>query len=70
MATKNGLVTKLYLDKRLDKFKEELYQIKDEIIGEIKKMREEFNAHQFSHMRINDDISDHEKRLIKLEKTS
>lgn len=38
--------------------KEELYDIKDEIVGEIKSMREDFDTHQFSHQRINDELSE------------
>lgn len=64
-------VTKLYLDRRLGefgkKFKDELYEIKDEIVGEIKAMREEFDTHQYSHTRINDDLQDHDQRMSKLE---
>lgn len=86
MAKTNGVVTKGYLDKRLNEFKggfrdyldkrldefktefkNELYEIKDEIVGEIKAMREEFETHQFSHSRINDEIQDHERRIAKLE---
>lgn len=79
----NDLVTKKYLDSRLRKFKTELktelkeelradlksdlYDIKDEIVKEIKDLREEFQAHQFSHIRINDDLQDHEKGLKGLE---
>jgi len=33
-------------------------------------MREEFDAHQFSHVRINDEIQDHERRISKVEKAS
>lgn len=65
---KNNLVTKRYLDKRLGTFKEELYDMKDEIVGEIKALREEFDSHQFSHTRINDELQDHEKRITKIEK--
>jgi predicted RNase H-like nuclease (RuvC/YqgF family) len=64
-------VTEKYLDQRLEKsnakLKEELYEIKDEIVGEIKAMRDEFNAHQYSHARINDELQDHDKRIGKLE---
>lgn len=79
----NNLVTKTYLDKRLDQFgrkfkrelkeelreelKDDLYEIKDEIVGEIRDMREEFNAHLFSHERISDQLQDHEDRIVKLE---
>ncbi len=80
----NNLVTKPYIDKKFNEFKielktelrselgadlkEELYQIKDEIVGEIKALREEFDAHQYSHIRINEDLIDHENRITKLEK--
>ena len=72
---KDGFVTKTYLDQKLTTFKEELkdelkvelYEIKDEIVGEIKAFREEFQAHQFSHTRINDELQDHDRRISKLE---
>lgn len=68
----NNLVTKDHLDKKLKEFKielkDELLEIKDEIVGEIKNMREEFDAHQFSHARINETLDDHEIRLSTLEK--
>ena len=79
----NGLLTKAYLDKKLGQFgkklkdelktelkrdlKSELLEIKDEIVGEIKDMREEFNTHQYSHIRVNDDLQEHDRRLKKLE---
>ena len=69
-------VTDKYLSQKLkesfkefgDKLKEDLYQIKDEIMSELKKNRENDEAHQFSHMRINDDIQDLDKRVKTLEK--
>jgi predicted nucleic acid-binding Zn-ribbon protein len=39
----------------------------ERIMTELKDMREEFSAHQFSHMRINDDLEEHDRRLKKLE---
>lgn len=39
------------------------------ILGELKDMREEFSTHQFSHMRINDELQEHDKRLKNLEAT-
>ena len=68
MAKANNYVTEKYLDKKLKSFKTELktelkseikielYEIKDEIVGEIKAMREEFDVHQYSHVRINDEL--------------
>lgn len=49
----NNLVTKDYFDRKLqdfggklkNKLKSELLEIKDEIVGEIKAMREEFDVH-------------------------
>lgn len=40
------------------------------ILSEIKDLREDFSAHQFSHMRINDDLIEHDSRLKKLETTA
>lgn len=67
VIAKNNLVTKDFLDDRLKTFKDDLYAIKDEIMGELKGLREEFHSHQYSHVRINDEIQDHEKRINKLE---
>ncbi len=79
MPKTDNVITKDYLDKRLNQFKTELktelgeelkgelYEIKDEIVGEIKAMREEFDTHQYSHTRINDDFQDHDQRISKLE---
>ena len=75
--TKDPVVTRSYLDKRLGEFKNELkdelksdlYEIKDEIVGEIHAMREEFDTHTSSHMRINDELQDHQKRINKVEKS-
>ena len=61
---------RVYLDQRFDEFKgefkNELYNIKDDIVGEIKSMREEFNTHQYSHARINDELQEHAKSIAKL----
>jgi len=69
---KQNFVTEDYLDERFDNFKEEikddLYSIKDEIMGELKKNRENDETHQFSHMRVNDDLQELDKRVTNLEK--
>jgi len=74
-----NFVTKSYLDKKLQTFKvelkdelggglkDELYQIKDEIVGEIKAMREEFDTYQYSHVRINDELQEHSKQITQLQ---
>ena len=72
MAKKDGgVVTKSYLDNHFRIFKTEIktefLEIKEEIVKEIKDMREEFDVHQFSHLRINDEITEHDKRIKKLE---
>ena len=80
----NNLVTKDHLDKKFKEFKselktelktelrcelkEDLLEIKDEIVGEIKALREEFDTHQFSHARIDETLDDHEERITTLEK--
>ncbi len=72
--TKQDFVTKEFLSDSLEKFgsdlKSELLEIKVEIIKEIKDMREEFDTHQYSHVRINDEIQDREKRIKVLESVS
>lgn len=79
MAKVNGVITKTYLNKKLNTLKvelkdelggglkAELYQIKDEIVGEIKAMREEFDAHQFSHARINDELQEHSRQIAQFQ---
>lgn len=47
--------------------KKDVLEMKVAVIGEIKNMREEFDTHQFSHQRINDELQEHDERLIKLE---
>lgn len=75
MAKANNYVTEKYLDKKLKSFKtelktelkEDLYKIKDEIVGEIKTMREESDTHQFQHVRTNEELEEHDKRISALE---
>ena len=68
---KSDQLTKQYLKDTLDQFKgelkTELLEIKEEIVGEIKGMREEFDTHQYSHTRINDELHEHDDRLKVLE---
>ena len=59
----NGLRTEVKED--IGNLKSEMIDIKVEILGELKNMREEFSTHQFSHMRINDELEEHNQRLIK-----
>lgn len=47
--------------------KNDLIQFKDEILTEIKKLREDDEAHRFSHMRINDELQEHSKQVAKLQ---
>lgn len=77
--TNNNLVTKTYLDRRLiifgrqlknelkQELREDLYTIKDEIVGEIKAMREEFDFHHVSHERKDEELHEHDQRIAKLE---
>lgn len=70
---KNDLVTRTflrsYLKSELDRFGGVLEKkIVGAIIKEIKDLREEFDAHQFSHSRINDDLGELDERVSKLEK--
>jgi len=55
------------MDAFKDDVKTELTNIKVEIIGEIRDMREEFDAHRFSHVRIDEELEDHAKRIATLE---
>lgn len=72
---KDGYVTKSDLKSEFKRFEKRFektiksYIIESEvkIMGEIKNMREEFDVHQYSHARINDEIQDHEERIKNLE---
>lgn len=72
----NGeLVTKSFLKSELEAFGQKLKEeivgeiagMRDEVIKEIRDLREEFDAHQFSHQRINDELQGHDGCLRKLE---
>lgn len=71
MVKNSDIVTKVYLntvlDEKFESFKSELYDIKDEIMTELRKNRENDEAHQFSHIRINDELQELDKRVTKLE---
>ncbi len=43
--------------------RKDLVGMKDEIVGEIKAMREEFGAHQSGHVRQQDILDGHEERI-------
>ena len=51
----------------IDTLKKDILEMKVEILGELKDMREEFDVHQFSHVRINDELQEHDQRLKTLE---
>jgi len=46
------------LTERVDGLKNQMVDTEVKILGELQKMREDNAAHQFSHMRINDDIQE------------
>ncbi|MBI3290633.1 hypothetical protein HYZ78_04555 [Candidatus Microgenomates bacterium] len=58
------------MDKRFDENKRDLLSIKDEIITEVKKNRDNQEMHDVSHERINRDLNDHEERIEALETSS
>lgn len=60
--------TKGYTDKKFGDLKEEIIGFKDEILTEIKALREDFDTHAFQHQTTNDTLDDHETRLRRLEK--
>lgn len=47
-----------------------MIEFKDEILGEVKAMREEFTAHQGAHERQQETFESHEKRIKKIEETA
>ncbi len=83
MTKQNDLVTKQYLESRLNSFKDELVEeleekmfkpqrdylagLKDEIIGRFDAWGQDDEVHKFSHQRLNDETSDHELRIASLE---
>jgi len=71
-------VVKIRIGMEMDDFKHELKDemsllrndmggMKDEIVGEIKAMREEYTAHQGAHSRQQETLDDHEERITSLE---
>ncbi len=68
--TTNNVATKSdikRLEKNIKGFGNRILESEVKILGELKDMREDNAAHQFSHKRINDDLQEHDKRLVKLE---
>ncbi len=55
------------LETKFDEMKNDNLEMKLEILTEIKNMREEFDVHQYSHSRVNDEIQEHDQRLKVLE---
>lgn len=71
-GTRNWMWIELekFSDKILDEMallRNDVANIKDEIITELKTSREEFVAHQGAHFRKQETLDDHEKRIAKLE---
>lgn len=52
---------------KLVEFKDKILNAVDAVIKEVKAMREEQTAHSGQHMRISDEIENHEERIEKLE---
>lgn len=69
-ATKDDIEDfKEEFNSKITEFKSEILDSVDAVMGEIKAVRENQEAHNFSHERIDDDLDDHETRIGKLEKT-
>jgi hypothetical protein len=64
---KNNYSTKNDLKAAVKKLESKIIESEVKILSELKNIREEFDTHQFSHMRINDDLQEHDDRLKKLE---
>ena len=67
---KNGYATKADIGdvkSVLKDLKSKILESEVKILGELKDMREEFDVHQFSHVRINDELPEHDQRLKSLE---
>ena len=56
------------MEQRFAEQKNDLLNIKDEIMKELKDMREEQADHNFSHTRIDDTLREHDQRITVLEK--
>lgn len=50
-----------------DEIKDDMYKFKDEIIGEFNKHDEDDKVHEFSHVRINEELEDHDLRISQLQ---
>mgnify|MGYP001559159018 FL=1 len=75
----DGVRNKIWLDMEnlKDEVKDEMALLrndvagmKDEIVTEVKAMREEFTAHQGAHERQQETLEDHEERIKKVEETT
>ena len=64
----NGYATKEDLKDLEKNLKDEMLNLKVEVLGELKKMQEDNAAHLFSHMRINNDIQELQDRVTKIER--
>ena len=79
LLQKGDLDTKFeeFEERITDKFDSKLSQLKSDIFDRLDKMagvqskdEEEDSAHEFSHQRINDDLSEISSRVARLEKAS
>lgn len=66
---KNNLATKDDIKNLKDDIESRILESEVKVLGELKDFREDFATHQFSHMRINDELQEHGRRLKKLETT-
>ena len=75
----DGLRNKVWVDMEnlKDGMKDEMFLLrsdiagmKDEIVTEVKAMREEFTVHQGAHERQQETLENHEKRIKKVEETT
>ena len=55
------------LDDKMTLLRDDILTMKDEIVGEVKAMREEFTTHQGVHDRQQETLDNHEERIISLE---
>ena len=55
---KNNYATKDDLNNLERRIKTTILESDEKILGELQDIREEFSTHQFSHMRINDEIQE------------
>lgn len=67
MRQPNNLVTKSFLKQELGKLKNDFLEKFDQVMGELKGIREDFDIFSGKYGEIHDKMENHEERIEKLE---